>query len=133
LDKLEADDSSVALFQVDAQRIVKGYLAGSFSPSTLAAWADPDTTPSIIRAIAGRLIAAAFYADRYAEDDPDVPAYAQEKYNQAMLMLMQVQTGALILTEVTEPTADAFVNLDFYPNDDTVPGPLFTIGDPTFG
>lgn len=132
-DKLEADDSSVSLYQVDAERIIRGYLSGIFSPSTLAAWADPDTTPVVIRAIAGRLIAAAFYADRYAEDDPDVPAYAQQKYNEGMMMLMQVQSGALVLTEVTESPGDSFTDADFWPNDTTEPGPLFTISENIFG
>lgn len=131
-DKLEADDSSVALFQTDVERIVKGYLAGIFSPSTLAAWGDPSTTPGIVRAIAGRLIAAGFYANRYAEDDPDAPVYAQNKYNEAMGMLMQVQSGALVLADVVEVPAEAFSNLDFWPND-SAPGPLFTIEDNVFG
>lgn len=128
VDKLEADDSAVELLQVDARRIIKGYLSGVFPPATLAAWADPATTPETIRGIAGRLIAAAFYIERYAEDVADIPAFAQMKYNEAITLLTRVQQGQLTLEEVTAVSTEVLTNADFWPNDTTT-GPMFTIDE----
>jgi hypothetical protein len=129
VDKLEVEDTLVDLLQIDVNRTIRGYLSGVYEPATLAAWDDPDDTPGIIRGIAGRLIAAAYYAKRYAEDDPDVPQYAQRLYNEAMATLVGVQSGRIILEEVTtEVTGDNLTREDFWPNDDTE-GPLFKVGD----
>ena len=115
--------------EIDTERVIKGELSGYFLPSTLALWADPNTTPAYIRAIAGRLTAAFYYRLRYAEDQRGDPEYAQVKYNEAMAMLTKVQTGAVVLVEVEEIEPTVAV-LRFYPDDDT-PGPYFTM-DKTF-
>src|SRR5687768_4214396 len=83
--------------QLDAERIIKGYLAGTFAPLTLAGWSDPTSTPEVIRGIAGRFIAAFYYKLRFAASDPRVPKYAQDKYDEAWLLLNQVKTGELTL------------------------------------
>jgi hypothetical protein len=125
-EKIEVTEPELELFEVDASRIIRGYLAGVFSPATLAAWADPVTTPELIRSIAGRLIAALFYRERYSEDSLEDPQYAQKLYDDAMAWIMDIREGDIQLIDVTEvpTTGDRFTIDDFWPNDDS---PLFTI------
>src|SRR5262245_14450637 len=110
-DKFEATDGNpeIALFQVDVERLIKGYLSSVFSATTLAAWADPSTTPSYIRSIAGRLVAAFYYAKKVSEDLPDWDrTYPQRLYDEAMLMLNMIREGDVILEEVPEDPGTAF-------------------------
>jgi hypothetical protein len=129
-DKLTVTDGSTSAFQVEAYRIVKSQLAGVFSPVTLNGWADPNTTPGIIRSVAGRLIAAYVYREAYSEDIPDIPEYAQALYNEAVEMLTQIRVGTLtIVDEDDNPIATNELDMtsgDFYPNDDA-PGPYFSM------
>jgi hypothetical protein len=135
-DKLTMSESEDELYQIDAERIVKGYLSGVFSPTTLAAWGDPSVTdstengyvPGTVRAIVGRLIAAAFYTKKLAEDVTEVPSYAQKLYDEGIAMLRAVMTGDIILEDVVEQvtTGGTLTNADFFPND-TTSGPLFTM------
>lgn len=129
-DKLEMEQPQLDLFGIDAERIIRGYLAGVFTPATLASWADPDSTPELIRAIAGRFIAAFYYRERYSEDSLDDPEYAQFKYNEAMNLLMGVIGGSLDLIDTAEPSTVGghFTAEDFYPNNSD-PGPIFTMDD----
>lgn len=128
-DKLPANESDVELFQIDAHRVISGMLSNVFPPAELASWADPSDTPEYIRGIAGRLIAAKFYAVRYSEDSADeVPAYAQTLYDQAIAMLGMVISGDTVLPEVDPAISggERFTNLDFWPND-SAPGPIFSV------
>lgn len=129
-DKLPATDGSTATFQVEAYRIVKSQLAGVFTPVTLSSWADPATTPGIIRSIAGRLIAAYMYREAYSEDVTDVPEYAQLLYDEAIDLMVQIRAGTLtVVDENSEPIASNLLDMsseDFYPNDDA-PGPYFSM------
>jgi len=131
--------TDLASLQTDAERIIKGYLAGTFAPTTLAGWNDPTASiaspnyvPVLIRAVAGRFIAAFAYRRYYSEDSLDDPQYAQRKYDEAMSMLNQIISGELVLNDVTEVvnTGSHMTSLDFYPND-TADGPKFTM-DLTF-
>lgn len=115
---------------LDAERVIRGYLAGVINAATLATWTTPDSTPSLIRAIGGRLVAAAAYRLRYSEDSLDDPEYAQFKYNEAMNLLMGVINGSIILTEVPTESAQ-FDNTYFWPNS-TTDGPKFTMEDGRF-
>jgi hypothetical protein len=130
-DKLEMEEPELDLFGLDADRIIRGYLAGIVAPTTLAAWTSPDVTPEIIRAIAGRFIAAFWYRERYSEDSVDDPIFAQTKYNEAMAMLQGIISGSIVIVEI--PDASPVLGLhfgpeNFYPNnlDD---GPIFTLDD----
>lgn len=122
-DKLEVDDAIDPALQRDAERIVKGYLSGVYEPTVLAGWDTPDNTPELIRAIAGRLIAAFYYRQRYSEDSLDDPQYAQIKYNEAMALIMELRAGTIDLVEVP---GDSDSILRFWP-DDTTDGPYFTM------
>jgi hypothetical protein len=104
VDKLEVEQvpDSVLEVQLDVERVIKGYLSGTFSPSTLAAWATPEETPEYIRACGGRLAAAFLYRLRLAQDFPDDADYARLKYEEAMAMLESVRIGTVTLPEVDE-------------------------------
>lgn len=128
IDKLEATDGNEEIdrHQVDVERVIKGYLTSTYSAAVLAAWADPSSTPDFIRSIAGRLIAAFYYGRRYSEDLPDWDrTYPQRLYNEAMAMLLQVQTGDVIVVPGTTPETQ-FSSDFFYPTKDTEP--VFTMG-----
>jgi len=123
-DKFKATDGNpeILLLQTDIERLIKGYLSSVFSQTTLTAWADPDTTPEYIRACAGRLIAAFYYAKKLSEDLPDWDrTYPQRIYDIAMDMLEKVRTGEVILAEVTEEIGTAFDSSFFYPDKNTEP------------
>ena len=112
--------------KVDVERIIRGYLAGVFTPATLAAWVSPSATPELIRAIGGRLAAALIYRTRYSEDTVDDPEFAQVKYADGMAMLNGIISGALTIEEITTDTA-TLLNPDFFwPNNSTA-DPKFTM------
>ena len=132
LDKIEALDADDDTSALDSERIVKGKLAGIFSPTVLAAWSTPATTPAVIRAIAGRLTAALYYARTYSEESLEANEYAQKLYNEAMDMIQQIKDGDIVLTEVADadqPTSGNNIdNATFWPNS-TTDGPVFTMAD----
>lgn len=128
LDKLGATDGNEEIdrFQTDVDRVIKGYLSSTYSAAVLAAWADPSSTPGVIRSIAGRLIAAFYYGMRYSEDLPDWDrTYPQRIYNEAMDMLLKVQTGDIDLGIPGEEAGTQFGSNFFYPTKDTEP--VFTM------
>jgi phage gp36-like protein len=128
VDKLKVENvpDDLAKCKLDAERIVRGYLAGVVDSAVLATWATPDTTPETIRAIAGRFCAALIYRTRYSENRLGDPEFAQNKYNEAMSMLMDVIAGNLPIDAVIIGTN--FDNAWFWPNDTTDP-PKFTMAD----
>lgn len=128
IDKLEATDGSeeIARHQIDTDRVIKGYLSSTYTAATLAAWADPGTTPEFIRSIAGRLIAAFFYSKAYSEDLADWDrTYPQRLYNEAMKMLEMVRSGEIDLGIPGEEAGTVFSSNFFYPTKDTEP--VFTM------
>ncbi len=124
-DKFEVTDGNVEiqLYQTDVERVIKGYLSSVFSATTIAAWADPTSTPALIRACAGRLVAAFYYAKRLSEDIPDWDkTYPQRLYNDAIMLLEDIRIGQATLPEVTEVPGTQFDTSFFSP----------TSGDPKF-
>ena len=128
----DADDDA---FQIDTARIIKGNLAGVFQPTTLAAWISPDSTPELIRGIAGRMIAARWYAKLYSEDDTRTSEYAQSLYMDAVGMLNDIRGGTLVVLDADDNPIEnnqlILSNAVFWPNDTTA-GPYFTM-DAEFG
>lgn len=123
----DADDDDL---QIDTARIIKGNLAGVFQPTTLAAWISPVTTPELIRGIAGRMIAARWYAKLYSEDDVTQSSYAQNLYMEAVGFLNDIRGGTLVVLDANDnPIENNELLLSsavFWPND-TTPGPYFTM------
>lgn len=119
--------------QVDAQRLIRGQLANSYSAATLIGWTTPDTTPELIRAVAGMLIASKFYARLLSQEDVDgIPGYALNLYNQAIATLIGIRSGTIILTD---SDGNPIVSIDtgpdpqgdMSPNDADTSGPQFTM------
>lgn len=129
-EKLSLDDVNIQGPQVEAQRLIKSLLAGVFTPTILQGWADPDSTPPVIRNIAGEIAAAYIYRDAYSEDNPDVVPYAQQLYNEAIEKIAEIRAGQIIVVDDSDvPIAEtdlALGSTDFWPNDTTA-GPYFTM------
>lgn len=106
-------------YQTDAERIIRGYLSNVYSAAELSSWTTPNQTPGLIRSIAGRLIAAWFYAAKVSGEVPDWNDYSDQKYKEAISLLERIQTGDLVLIEVDEETTvgDHITSADFWPND----------------
>lgn len=130
-DKISVSEADLPQWDREAGRIIRGYTASTFTPTVIASWADPATTPEVIRGIAGRLIASAYYAERFSEDDTDYPDYAQHVYNEAISMLRDINDGKLLVLSVdgtqTLSEQHSLSDLDFWPNDDT--DRKFSMGD----
>jgi hypothetical protein len=126
---LQITESEDEPWQVDAERIIRGYLSGLFSPVTIASWTTPGSTPDLLRSIAGRLIAGWFYRSKVAGETPEEAEYPTQLYNEAIGLLMQIRTGDVILVDVEEEitVGDSITADDFYPNDETDPAPMFSI------
>lgn len=131
-DKAKMEDSDDDLLQIDAARYVRSLLAGMFSATTLQGWNTPDNTPELIRGVAGRIIAAKWYATLYSEDVDTVSEYAQSLYNEANRTIDAIRSGTMVVLDSSDnpiPT-EAGAGLesgDFWPND-TTPGPYFQMG-----
>ena len=124
-DKLKVEgipDDRNAIY-LDAERIVRGYLAGVIDTAVLASWTSPDATPQIVREITGLLAAAQIYRVRFSESSLSDPTYAQELYNEAMAMLQAIIAGNLIIEEVPDTTV--FDSSYFEPNDGSTDPPKF--------
>ena len=117
-DRLNATDGNeeIMRFQIDVERTIKGYLSTIYTPLIIAGWDEPDNTPDFIRGIAGRLIAAYWYASKTSESSPDWDGtYAQRLYNEAMKMLNDLVTGIVDLGLVEE-AGTQFSDAWFLPN-----------------
>lgn len=135
-DKLDAGattpasvEDDINLYEIDAARFIRSMLSGTFTAVQLATWVSPAATPELIRSVAGRLIAAKYYSVRYAEDS-DTSNYAQQLYNQAVNIIMDIRNGSQVVVDITDTPIDVigagFTADDFYPND-SAPGPVFTM------
>jgi hypothetical protein len=125
-DKLEVVPAQYSDVQLDAERVVRGYLSGYIDPVVLAGWSNPTVTPEIIRAVVGRLCAAFWYRKRYSEDSLVDPQFALIKYNEAISMLQMIQAGTLKVDSIVVTSGIDLENVDYWPND-TTPGPYFTM------
>jgi hypothetical protein len=130
-DKAKMEDSDDNALQIDIARYVRSLLSGFFSAATLVGWDTPADTPELIRGIAGRLIAAKYYAILYSEDIEGVNNYAQTLYNEANMMIEDIRTGTRTVLDVNGvPIAvEGGISLtsdDFYPND-SAPAAKFTM------
>lgn len=134
-DKLEANDANSNKLQIEAWRLIRGQLASSFEPTTLASWTSPTTTPDQIRSIAGKLIAAYLYRQVYSEESTEIPKYAQALYNEAVADLILIRNGGIVVLDINDNPIEAnqqsMSSADFWPNNSSG-GPKFTM-DQVFG
>jgi hypothetical protein len=128
-DKIMAENANLLdSVKEDADRIVRGNLAGYVDAVEMATWTTPDDTPLIIRAIGGRLCAALIYRRAYSEDSLEDPQYAQFLYNEAMTLLNRIIAGDLTLDPDVVPGIELTTDL-FYPNDPNTDPPKFRMSD----
>jgi hypothetical protein len=119
---LDADDNAL---QIDAERIIKARLSGTYSPLTLAGWTTPASeagslTPPIISELSGKLIAAVKYARKFSSESTGLPEYAQWLYDQVMDTLDGIVLGTITLPVDEVVDTGAHLSRDmFWPNDDT--------------
>ena len=129
--KLSLEEVDTSGPQIEAQRLVKSLLSGTFTTAQLQSWANPDATPPLIRNVSGELVAAYIYRDAYSEDDPDVTKYAQQLYDEALAKIAEIRAGTLIVLDENDvPLTETALEMgadDFWPNDSTE-GPYFTMG-----
>jgi len=135
-DKAKMQDSDDDELQTDIARYIRALFSGFYSTAIISGWNSPSNTPELIRGIAGRLIAAKWYARLYSEDVDGVSAYAQYLYNEANRTIDQLRTGMLTLVdglgvEIVNEGNIFMDSDDFFPNDSAGP-PKFSM-DMTFG
>lgn len=123
-DKITIDDANSEKPNIEATRIVKGALVGMFTPIVVASWADPDTTPELVRGVTGRLAAAFIHAGVYSEEsDREISAYSQWLYDGAMALIAQILAGTEIVVDAggdpINTTGEGL--LSFFPDDTTTP------------
>lgn len=120
-DRLKATEGNeeVNRFQIDVDRTIKGYLSTVYSTTIIAVWDEPVNTPEFIRGIAGRLIAAYWYAAKVSESLPDWDGtYPKRLYDEAMKMLTDLRLGNVDLG-LEEEAGTQFSNAWFSPNSDS--------------
>lgn len=123
-DKIQVDDANSGKANLEATRIIRGQLAGFFEPVVIASWVDPDSTPGLIRSIAGRLTASYMHATIYSEEsDREISAYSQFLYNDAMMDLAKIIAGTLVVTDDGGNPIDTTGGglLSFFPDDSVAP------------
>lgn len=130
LDKVTIEHGDDDLLQVDAYRLIRARLAGTFDTTVIESWSSPANTPEIIREIAGKIIAAKFYANLVAEDEADGSMFAQGLYNEAIATLNDIRNGTLtVLNTIGEELDNVnFTETSFWPNDSS-PASSFAVED----
>lgn len=124
---LVADEDNAEQVQIGVYRVVRGMLSGVFTPTTLASWTTPASTPATIREIAAMLIASQLYQNVFGRDSTDYSAYARNLYDRAIAMLKEIRAGTITLEEVTDDTGGTISDLQFFPNSPDVQPPKFTM------
>lgn len=132
---LPADKAQISVgeddnLQIDAQRLIRSRLAGTFTNAIIALWVDPENTPEMLRQIAGKLIAAKFYANLVAEDDAAGSVFAQNLYNEAIASLNDIRSGVVIVVDDDGLPIDtsSLSQTSFWPNA-TTQEPSFTVAE----
>lgn len=102
---------------------IRSYLYGTHIPNTtIDTWLTPADTPAIIRAVAGKMIAAKIFERETSSNADVVDPYAVRLFNQAMATLQAIIDGRLVITElvvagVAVTGTNHLTDANFYPND----------------
>lgn len=117
---VKADDDNTKLVLISVGRMVRGYLARAVDNTVLGTWATPDTTPEIIREIAGKLAASQLYFNAMSGTTLQIEDnnIAQRLYDEAMEMLRGTIDGSIVIAGIVE-NAENLELEDFFPVDDT--------------
>lgn len=126
-DRIDVNSVNSEKAGIDADRLIRAQLAGVFTPIVITSWADPNSTPELIRAIAGRLTAAFLIRNLYSEEGNAVPEYATELYVEGVQMLAGIRSGNLTVVDAAGvPVSNTGNDISSWP-DDTTDGPYFTM------
>lgn len=130
IDKVTIEHGDDDLLQVDAYRLIRARLAGTFESTVIESWSSPATTPEIIREVAGKIIAAKFYANLVSEDEADGSMFAQGLYNEAIATLNDIRSGTLTVLDLNGDELDNgnLTETSFWPNA-SAPDSSFTVED----
>lgn len=130
VDKVQILDGEDSDLQIDAYRLIRSRLTGTYTSNTIATWVSYATTPEQIRRIAGMLIAAKFFANLTAEDDADGSRFAQDLYNMAIGELNFIRDGVVTIIGIDgNPIESSGLSAtSFWPNA-TTDGPSFAVAD----
>lgn len=125
-----ADEDNTGLLQISVARVVRGYLSRVIDNITIQSWLNPETTPEIIREIAGKLIASSLFFNQESKTSLEITkdSFAQKRYDEAIALLNQIITGEIIIDGVTTSGTSDMSDLDYFPVDDT--DRAFTRGQP---
>ena len=129
-DTIDVDDANTKQHNIEAGRLIRSRLSGTFTPLVLTEWDEPDNTPELIRSIAGRLAAAYLYRKLLSlQYDKEVASYASELWAEANAELTNIVLGnSIVVDDGNNPIDTTGENLiKFFPNN-SVP-PLFTVSD----
>lgn len=123
-----ADNVNAQLLQISVERVVRGYLSRILTTATMAGWDDPESTPDIIREVAGMLIASQLLLNQISASSLNVDNrnYAQILYDRAIALLNDIIEGSIIIPDVIVDTPESMTDLNFFPVDDT--DRAFTMG-----
>ena len=118
---VEADDVNVAKLQISVQRVIRGYLSRILSTATMAGWEDPESTPDIIREIAGMLVASQLFINQASASTWEIndDNYAQRLYDRAIALLNEIISGQILIPDIIPIGTESMTELDFFPEDDT--------------
>lgn len=116
-----ADDDNTSLLQISIARVVRGYLSRVIDTATLVLWASPETTPELVRTIAGKLIAAQLFFNETAKSSLTIEdnSFAQKRYDEAIALLNDIISGEIILEDIVINPVEDLTTLDFFPTDAT--------------
>lgn len=96
-----------------ARLVVFGKVSGTYDTSE---WVDVATTPKLIRATIGKLVAAWEYLKAYGEEDEST--YGSRMERQVYELLKEIDNGNVLLEEYPE-IAGTLSEPVFYPNDES--------------
>jgi hypothetical protein len=127
-DKAQGSDEDYESLHIDAERLIVGRLASTVQYSIMVDWDTPEDTPGIIRHISSLIVAAKFYSKLAAEDEADGSQFANDLYNQALMEIDKILSGATVIIGVDGEPIDLDITSDlrFYPNA-AAPDPFFAI------
>lgn len=128
-DMVPVSDANTKQPNIDAGRIIRARLSGVFVPAVLQSWDAPETTPELIRSIAGRLTAAYLYRSLMSSEEDSVSQYANELWNEAMGILNDIRIGDTVVLDDTGTPIDSTGSnlLSFFPTNRQ--SPLFSVND----
>lgn len=134
--KVTISDGDDSLEQNAAEALVRGYLSNKIDSTTLAAWniSTPTSIPTVIRLIAGKLVAA-FRIRRLVSESKISQgqlSYGQLLYNEAMALLNDVICGKLNLYDVSGTAIEDVDHIDqrYYGLNDAYQALIYPIQNP---